>query len=939
MMKKRILSVIIALLAMVGMARAATDYGLTICGVKITSANYNNINYLIGNSGFSFDPQTATLTLDNVSLDTWPLVDDDGLERPAIVFYATYFQKFKLKLIGSNYLKGCPQGILLRDNACVYIDGPGSLEVSAEQHKVDGEVSPALAINLWPNSSLYVRGVGQLKLDKLLFANRETSLSLVNTSATFSQNVSGLTYLMLVSSKFEQSGIALKDGKIVYVTSGNEVTSPKVIATPGGDLNQDGAINLYDFSKWMDAKLYNAGEDVSDYDINIDGLLTTADLVMLGNLSGGTRRTGWRNIFMMHEINKDEYIMGGPMGHSFIYDSSNKTETWAFVDLNELDFDDNTASHYSCSSSDPSVATVSLTDITVWGNLPSKGFRVSVKKSGATNITFGYNDKAGNEVKITVPMSFFLQSDLLASADKIYGVKLNESAIENVALNTSMNVPVGTTMRLTIDKDLTYGYDLNTRKSRIACTSWEVDGNDKVTLTKTSDGYVELYVGGGGSFTVTAKDGNNNQRMASFAARDVYSYDSKAVYKNGETIFSVPEAKISSILGKAQIVEIKEMFTFNGHVFTIVNHYTNTVEDSEVGSVSGTHFGNNTKETEYTIPVFAQLYRDGVLIYERENTYFEDMASGPYPSDLTVVGYNYDPSLPWGGWGYFCSVAGGGSTDDVTSQRLSIFFAVLNVDNGNSASVVHLSTKPNDSDWESRPTNVAYKHNTGDIYCIGYLKRRRSSESWTHTIYCYARDWFFFQCDNSGNWIDGYGRSKNDNWTYRPYALTIAKNKPVSVSGVKYYKSDKVGSVMENIPRFEFSEKKDQLMSSVFDQQSDDFLEIEGTYSAARAGYETGKHLGGITSSSDSGSLYGWMDRKIYKFANDFKSYDTFRTYENVASIAQVKVLLNTSGTSNQEEFIVLGSKGYKEGSVIMSALGEAPIAVDWLKGFDLMAY
>ena len=134
-MKKRILSVIIALLAMVGMARAATDYGLTICGVKITSANYNNINYLIGNSGFSFDPQTATLTLDNVSLDTWPLVDDDGLERPAIVFYATYFQKFKLKLIGSNYLKGCPQGILLRDNACVYIDGPGSLEVSAEQHR------------------------------------------------------------------------------------------------------------------------------------------------------------------------------------------------------------------------------------------------------------------------------------------------------------------------------------------------------------------------------------------------------------------------------------------------------------------------------------------------------------------------------------------------------------------------------------------------------------------------------------------------------------------------------------------------------------------------------------------------------------------------------------------------------------------------------------
>ena len=81
------------------------------------------------------------------------------------------------------------------------------------------------------------------------------------------------------------------------------------------------------------------------------------------------------------------------------------------------------------------------------------------------------------------------------------------------------------------------------------------------------------------------------------------------------------------------------------------------------------------------------------------------------------------------------------------------------------------------------------------------------------------------------------------------------------------------------------------------------------------------------------------MNRKIYKFADDFKSYNTFRTYENVEFINHLKVLLNTSGTTNQEEFIVLGRKGYKTGSVVMSALGEAPLAIYDLKGFDLMSY
>jgi hypothetical protein len=177
-----------------------------------------------------------------------------------------------------------------------------------------------------------------------------------------------------------------------------------------------------------------------------------------------------------------------------------------------------------------------------------------------------------------------------------------------------------------------------------------------------------------------------------------------------------------------------------------------------------------------------------------------------------------------------------------------------------------------------------------------------------------------------------------------PYALAVAKNRIVGAMGVRYYESSQGGSFI-NEPIFLFSgepyfgtgdPKKDILKYNYSDTGEGSSIELEGTTTERHSK----KHFGGFTSSSDSGSLYGWMDKKIYKFSDDFTSYDTYRTYNDIRSICDLKVLLNSAGSTAQEEFIVLGEKNnYKEGCVIISALGESSIPDYSLKGFDLMNY
>ena len=137
--------------------------------------------------------------------------------------------------------------------------------------------------------------------------------------------------------------------------------------------------------------------------------------------------------------------------------------------------------------------------------------------------------------------------------------------------------------------------------------------------------------------------------------------------------------------------------------------------------------------------------------------------------DVTVVGYKYDPELEFQGHGYQYSEWT--DLDDEASMRLSMFYAVLNTSTGSKKEVIN----PYGFDNESRLTNVTYDDSTGDILLYGYWKRRRSTSSWSHTTYCWARDWLFIRFDNDANRaLEDYMRDQNEHWTYQPYALAVA---------------------------------------------------------------------------------------------------------------------------------------------------------------------
>ena len=133
-MNKKFTTLLIALLAIVGMARGATDYGFSVGGVRITSANYQSITTNVTSGSVSFDPQTATLTLNNTKIDTRSAVSAYGNQLAALEFHPTYFKRFKVKLTGTVSLIGCSTGLYLDSNVTVIIDGPGNLQVTGYQY-------------------------------------------------------------------------------------------------------------------------------------------------------------------------------------------------------------------------------------------------------------------------------------------------------------------------------------------------------------------------------------------------------------------------------------------------------------------------------------------------------------------------------------------------------------------------------------------------------------------------------------------------------------------------------------------------------------------------------------------------------------------------------------------------------------------------------------
>ena len=930
-MKKKLLSTLVVLVAVIAQAwmatsaRAATNYGISIGSVAITSDNYQNLAGIVPAGIVTFDPQTATLTLNNVVFN---------MVGNGISVNSSYFSRIKIKLMGSNYIAGLYWGLQVNTGVTLVIEGPGSLTVSASTNGF-----PTVAVyndSYLTSLDTSFTAYSITGYNSPSGSNPERSLTVINSTVDITTKMQGITYLTNVYSRFEDTNVGFQNGKVVNLSTGAEVSGFKIMATPEGDFDSNGKLNLYDAQYLVDYQLgYQMDDDPTRMDLTRDGDINVADITMLYNYIGGTRSSRTYDFIMMHELVGNSYTFGN-LDREIMYSGSSITQKWVWTNLFLGDIVDMNSSHFHCSSSNSAVVSASVVTAALEGNLSTKAFQLTIRKTGNATITFKYDDGTGNSIEARATYFVYGPNDVLASNDKIYGANLNGSTVESFNLNMKSNVPVGTTMRLTIDKDATYSYDMDTRKARMNCTSWNVSGNGNVTLTKTGDGYVEVFVGGAGEFTVTAFDPRGAERSATFVAKDVYTYDSHSVYKNGEAIFNVPEAKTSQIFGRASAVTIEKMVlrqSSSTDVWTIVNHYKpNQDGESAIGKIEhGSSYGIWT----YTIPVCAQVYRNGVLYYESEDSYFTDIALYGL-EDVTVVGYKYDPELEFQGHGYQSSEWT--DLDDEASMRLSMFYAVLNTSTGSKKEVIN----PYGFDNESRLTNVTYDDSTGDILLYGYWKRRRSTSSWSHTTYCWARDWLFIRFDNDANRaLEDYMRDQNEHWTYQPYALAVAKNTPIGVAGIRYYEPWDYGFVLDD-PEFFFSggpegisttsdARMDYLMSDFSDQDGGNGIDLEGTSTSV---YSQSKHFGGITSSWYNGSLYGWMSNKVYKFADDFNSYDVYITYEDLGSITQLKVVHNTFGVSDVEELFVLASKDWNS-KVLHSMFGDVDIANPSLIGFD----
>lgn len=91
---KRLLSItLLALLIPIGMrAQEVTNYGLTVAGVAVTSANASDIRDASRLSLGSFDAETNTLTLNNATID----MSNGGSPIESSITDLT------IKLVGSN---------------------------------------------------------------------------------------------------------------------------------------------------------------------------------------------------------------------------------------------------------------------------------------------------------------------------------------------------------------------------------------------------------------------------------------------------------------------------------------------------------------------------------------------------------------------------------------------------------------------------------------------------------------------------------------------------------------------------------------------------------------------------------------------------------------------------------------------------------------------
>jgi formylglycine-generating enzyme required for sulfatase activity len=313
---KKLLSLF--LLFSVAMASyAATDYGISVAGVRVTSDNASNITGYGISGTVSYYAATNTLTLWNATID----VTDWN-----ICAIATDYGKkdFKIRLLGENYIKTNSNNIAIRISESfgftIYSEGTSSLDC---QGILFLDASDYMMYD-WTMS--YIKNC-TINIDEIWSDDYEECLTIENSDVTMRNGID------VGSDHSGKKSVTLIDCYLAYpmggyfdwtggVSVGDDETWYGLVEIKRGgrpgDVNGDGHVNSADITALYDWMLNNNSSNLVNGDANGDGHINSADItcvydILLGNVQPDNNVTEYTVNgvkFKMINVAGGTFIMG-----------------------------------------------------------------------------------------------------------------------------------------------------------------------------------------------------------------------------------------------------------------------------------------------------------------------------------------------------------------------------------------------------------------------------------------------------------------------------------------------------------------------------------------------------------------------------------------------------------------------------------------------------
>ncbi len=322
---KKLLSLFL-LLSVAFASYAATDFGISVAGVRVTSDNKNNITGAGITGSISYNIAKNMLTLNNATIDV------RNLEVNAITNDYGARANLWIRLEGTNYFKATPnsiainvkesQGFLLDSSngtGTLYCDG--ALYLDAQTHLTNDCTMSTIR-----NCTVH--------FDNILSEDYEECLTINNANVT-------TDYLSVGSDHNGQKGLTLIDCYLAYPTDGvvNQFGSIQVDGnfwhghveikrgSRHGDVNGDGEITAADITALYDHMLNNNDTNLKYGDQNGDGIITAADVtkvydVLLGNYQP--------NIAIEYYVNGVTFKMVDVQGGTFTMGATSEQGSYAY---------------------------------------------------------------------------------------------------------------------------------------------------------------------------------------------------------------------------------------------------------------------------------------------------------------------------------------------------------------------------------------------------------------------------------------------------------------------------------------------------------------------------------------------------------------------------------------------------------------------------------